>query len=104
MSVRTRWRPRAHRSRGETPPASSTSTSTSTPPSGWVRDGAGYARALPGGAVLSVRPSAGQWYWSLVFENGRTGRYGRSYRLLSACIAAADRAAESAVVSSLPSS
>jgi hypothetical protein len=49
---------------------------------------------LPGGAILSVRPVAGLWHWTLISRDGGTGRYGRGYRLLSACITAADRAAE----------
>jgi hypothetical protein len=65
-------------------------------PSGWVKDRGGYVRDLPGGAVLSVRPSAGGWYWSLLNRSGSAGRYGREFRRLSQCIAAADRAAAQA--------
>jgi hypothetical protein len=47
---------------------------TPATPSGWTRDRGGYVRDLPGGAVLSVRPSAGSWFWSLLDRSGSAGR------------------------------
>jgi hypothetical protein len=72
---------------GRVPPAT---------PAGWTKDRGGYVRDLPGGAVLSVRQSAGGWYWNLLDRSGRAGRYGREFSRLSQCLAAADRAAAQA--------
>jgi hypothetical protein len=68
MPMRPRFR--SSYARGNPPPAHD-------PPCGWVHDGGGYARHLKSGAILSVRPVANQWLWSLLSGDGRRGRYGR---------------------------
>jgi hypothetical protein len=67
-------------------------TDTPATPAGWTKDRGGYVRDLPGGAVLSVRQSAGGWYWSLLNRSGSAGRYGREFSRLAQCLAAAEAA------------
>jgi hypothetical protein len=65
---------------------------TPATPSGWTRDGAGYARHLPGGTA-HVKYTGGQWFYVVMQGDERRAIYSRPFQKLSQAV----RAVESVV-------